>query len=228
MRGRYKGPLGVLQLQVTPQILDNSLSNPETFDFPLLCRQVPGARVDNVVAGEAAMERAFVEAAKDVFNEGALAVTTNCGFTIRYQRAMAEAVPVPVAASSLLLLPYLASTIKGRIGVVTFDSRFLTLELLGLAGATSTDLVVAVGIEGSPTWEAMSRASNDYTVAQMTEDLLRTIRTLRAQYPDTAVLLFECAGFPVASRNIRAATGLPVFDAVTNANLLMNGLALSA
>ena len=228
MHSRYEGPLGVLQLQVTPRILDDSLSNPATFPFPLLCRQVPGARVDNVVAGEAAMERAFVEATKDIVREGAVAVTTTCGFAIRYQRAMAEAVPVPVAASSLLLLPYLAAAIKGRIGIITFDARFLAPELLALAGATATDSVAVAGIEGSLSWEAMSRTSNDYTVPQMTEDVLRTIGALRARYPEIAALLFECAGFPVVSRNVRAATGLPVYDVVTSANLLMTGLALAA
>lgn len=38
---------------------------------------------------------------------------------------------------------------------------------------------------------------------------------------DIEAFLFECAGFPVAAQQVRERTGLSVFDAVTNAKLVM-------
>src|SRR4051794_19347477 len=120
MNGSHPGPLGVLQLENKPVMFLGSLGNPKTFSFPTLYRTVAGAWASNVVPGDPAMEAAFVSAAKELVAEGAAAITTNCGFTLRYQRAMAEAVPVPVATSSLLLLPFLAATTRGCIGILTF------------------------------------------------------------------------------------------------------------
>ena len=48
---------------------------------------------------------AFVEGARALEREGVGAVTTNCGFLVKYQRELAAAVAVPVFSSSLLLVP---------------------------------------------------------------------------------------------------------------------------
>ena len=225
----YPGALGILQLQNTPRTLPGSISSPETFPFVTICRQVPNAWVDNVVFGkdDRAMQEAFVAAAQSLVSEGAVAITTNCGFTVKYQKAMASAVAVPVAASSLLLLPYLSAVVGGRIGVLTFNSRPLTAEVLQLAGVGPDTPLAIAGIEGSPTWEVMSTSANNYTVEQMTEDVLARVEAMRRQHPDIRALLFECAGFPPTAAAIRRATQLPVYDAVTNAHALMNGLRLS-
>jgi len=88
--------------------------------------------------------------------DGAVAITSNCGFTIKYQKAITQAVSVPVSMSSLLLLPYLLAAIKGRIGILTFDSSPLTPEVLKSAGIESCDRIAIAGIENSAAWRVMS------------------------------------------------------------------------
>lgn len=219
------GALGLLQLQNTPQTMAGSLSNPTTFPFPTICRRVPGAWVKNVVLGaeDDRMEAAFISAAKELVRDGAVAITTNCGFTIKYQKAMAQALSVPVSTSSLLLLPYLTTTIKGRVGVLTFDSRPLTFDLLKLTGVETHDRIAVAGIENSKTWKAMSTPENNYTVSQLAGDVLAAVALLRKQHDDVAAILFECAAFPIVAQGIREQTRIPVYDAVTNAKLLMGG-----
>ncbi|TYL72247.1 hypothetical protein [Bradyrhizobium cytisi] len=218
------GALGVLQLQNTPQTMAGSLSNPATFPFPTLYRQAPGAWTKNVVFGgeDDKMEAAFISAAKDLVREGAVAITSNCGFTIKYQKAMTRALTVPVSMSSLLLLPYLIATIKGRVAVLTFDSRPLSTDLLKLAGVVSLDRVVVAGIENSETWRIMSGPENNYTIPQVARDVGAAIALMRKQHDDIEAILFECAGFPIVTQQVREQTGLPVYDAVTNAKLLMS------
>ncbi|MHC1948358.1 hypothetical protein IF803_28785 [Bradyrhizobium sp. UFLA06-06] len=227
---RKSGALGILQLQNRPQTMAGSLSNPATFSFSTICRQVSGAWTKNVVFGgeDDKMEAAYISAARELVRDGAIAITSNCGFTIKYQKAMAQALSVPVSMSSLLLLPYLDVTIKGRIGILTFDSRPLTSDLLKLAGLRSYDRVVVAGIENSETWKAMSRPENDYTVPQLTKDVLAAIALLRTRNEDVEAILFECTGFPVVAQEVREQTGLPVYDAVTNAKLLMSGYSIAA
>ncbi|WP_342734330.1 aspartate/glutamate racemase family protein [Bradyrhizobium sp. B117] len=224
------GALGILQLQNTPQTMYGSLSHPATFPFPTISRPVLGAWTKNVVFGgeDSKLEAAYISTAKDLVREGAIAITSNCGFTLKFQRAMTAALSVPVSMSSLLLLPYLIATIKGRIGILTFDSRPLTPDLLKLAGVRSSERVAVAGIENSETWRVMSEPENNYTVEQLTKDVLSAIAAMRKRYDDIEAILFECAGFPIAARQVREQTKLPVFDAVTNARLLMSGRNMAA
>ena len=113
-----------------------SISNRDTFSFPILCQQVPGAWTKTVVFGVASpeLEKAYIEAAQDLVRKGAVAITSNCGFTIKFQKAVLRALSVPVSMSSLLLLPYILSTTCGRMGILKFDSRPLTGDLLRMAG----------------------------------------------------------------------------------------------
>ncbi|APG14904.1 hypothetical protein BKD09_41910 [Bradyrhizobium japonicum] len=218
--------LGILQLYCTPQMLAGSVSNPATFSFPTICRRVPGASVNNVVFGavDDQLEVEFVSTAKRLLRDGAVAITTNCGFMIKYQRAVAQELSVPVSMSSLLLLPYLIETIKGRVGIVTFDSRPLTLDLLRLAGVESHDRIAVVGIENSETWRVMSEPENSTTASKMIEDLLAAIALMRKRHDGVEAILFECAGFTAVAQDVRKQTRLPVYDAVSNANLLMSGI----
>lgn len=114
-----------------------SLSHPATFPFPTILRPVLGAWTKNVVfAGEDnKLEAAYISMAKDLVREGAGAIKSNCGFTLKFQRAMTEALSVPVSMPSLLLLPYLIASIKGRVGTLTFASRPLTSDLLELTAS---------------------------------------------------------------------------------------------
>ena len=218
--------LGILQLANTPMMLVGCLGNPATFDFPVRYRRVTGAWVDNVVAGDPGIEDAFVAAARELEQDGVAAITTTCGFALRHQRAMAAAVGVPVAASSLLLLPsLLAAAPPGRkIGVLTFDSRHFSAELLPLAGVSEPGRIVLAGIEDTRSWERMSRPEVEMTGEILERDVLAAVDRLVAGEPALAALLFECAGFGPVSATARRRTGLPVLDAVETARLLMAGV----
>jgi hypothetical protein len=216
--------LGVLQLQNKPMMFKGCLSHPETFDFPTITLPVADAWVSNVVAGDASLEHNFIAAAKELVRRGAAAITTNCGFAVRYQRAMARALPVPVATSTLLIVPAVAAMTRGRVGLLTFDSGPLTPDLLRLAGIGDDLCVSIAGLEGTTSYEIMSRPDAPITVAQIEDDLLAAIERLRGHDQDIAALVFECAGFPVASERVRRQTQLPVYDVTSMCKLLMSGV----
>lgn len=224
MNSVRSGPLGVLQLQNKPMMLKGCLSNPETFAFSTITLPVPGAWVSNVVAGDSQVGHAFVSSAKELVRQGAVALTTNCGFAIRHQRAIANAVPVPVATSTLLLVPMVAAMTSGTIGLITFDARPLSRDVLQMAGIADDAPVAIAGLEATPSWEIMSRPDAPITSRQIEDDVLIAVESLRQRVPDLSALVFECAGFPVASERVRQVTGLPVYDVTSMANLLMSGV----
>lgn len=219
-------PLGILQLQNTPMTFAGCMGNPASFSYPVLYRSVPGAWVSNVVPGDPSLTDAFVSCAQELVQQGAAAIASNCGFAVRYQGAVAAVAKVPVSMSSLLLLPTLLATLPagGRIGVLTFDSRCFKPELLVKSNVREDAPLSIAGLEGTEAHAIMSRPVVDMPPAQLEADVLTCVRKLLERDRSIVKLLFECVGFCPASAAVRRTIGLPVFDALSNADLLMAGL----
>src|SRR5262245_47270804 len=84
--------LGMLQLAHTPVRLPGAISNPATYDFPVHYRQVPGAWTSNVIGPDDLIHEAYIAAARTMEKDGVAAITSNCGFTARFQKDVAASV----------------------------------------------------------------------------------------------------------------------------------------
>lgn len=189
--------------------------HPGTFDFPVISEVVAGAWVRKIVRGEPELESAYVAAAKRLVEKGAVAISSTCGFTIRYQRAVAASVNVPVAMSSLLLLPLLLRQLPARakIAVLTYDSTCLGEDLLGISNPTERGRVVIGGVEGGQFWQnEMKHPAVLTELADIEMDVAASIARLRAEHPEIAVILFECTAFPQVTTAMRRITELPIYD----------------
>jgi len=230
MTTQTPGALGVIHLErgvppgaIPPKSPLGSLLNPDTLGVPVLVETAKGAWVHNVVRGEPGLEHSYVEAAKRLVERGAVAITSTCGFTIRYQKAVAGAVGIPVSMSSLLLLPILLRQFAppAKIAVLTYDSTQLKEELLGLKDPAQRTRIVVGGIEGGKYWhDEQKQPAPPTDVAAIEKDVVACVARLRAAHPQIKVILFECAGFPMVAPAIRKATGLPVYD-ITTLNRIM-------
>src|SRR5206468_9217535 len=162
-----------------------------------------------------------------LIKRGANALTANCGFAIRYQKQLSSALSVPIAMSSLVLLPYLAATHKGTIGIVTADSRALKPSDLRYAGIEEEDWsrFPIIGVEHTQTWSSMIPYydKSKYDIEIVKADVSNAVVRLRDKYPNVTCILFECTGFPPAAEHIRKTFKLPVYDYVLVKNLLMAG-----
>jgi hypothetical protein len=220
--------LGVLQLGNRPMLYKGCLNTPETFPFPILCRMVPGAWVANVVPGDPSIKPAWIQTASHLVAEGATAITSNCGFALRYQRALAAAVPVPVMLSSLVLLPALLAALpSGRmLGIVTFDAGAFSPDLLDLASVPQDAPLRIIGIEGTASHAEMCKPDNAIGLPMLEADVATRVLAAAAD-GRLGGLLFECAGFGCVSQAVRKATGLPIWDAVDAAVFAMAGTKLA-
>lgn len=216
--------LGILNLErgvppggVPPKPPIGGLLNPETFDFPVISETVEGAWAEVVVRGEPALEPAYIAAAKKLVQRGAVAISANCGFSIRHQAAVAAAVNVPVALSSLLLLPKLLRQFPkaAKIAIFTYDSQHCGRDLFPVDEADQARIVVG-GLEGTKFWhDEHKRPAPPVDYAAIETDLAACIARLRSEHPEIAAILFECTGFPVVAPAMRRGTKLPIYD-ITN------------
>lgn len=216
--------LGILELETKAVELPGFMAGPGTFAFPVKRLQVRGAFTRNIVDGDESVEAGYVAAARQLESEGVSAIVSNCGFTGLYQAAVSEAVSVPVAMSSLLLVPFVVRTLKpgARLGLLTYDSSKLTENHFGCAGWSSNDISVAVGgIEGSELWFEFAKPAPEIDASKLVKEVRAAARKLLDANPDIGAFVFECTAFPLAANAVRQDTGLPVADVLTLANMFL-------
>lgn len=216
--------LGILELENKPANIPGTLSGPGTFQFPVKRITVPGAWTRNVIDGDRSVGDAYVKCARQLESDGVSAIIANCGFTALFQADVSAAVSVPVALSSLSLVPFVATTLPpGRkIGILTYEAGKLSENHFAAAGWSSSDIPVAVaGIEGSETWRQMAEPVLAYTPDALVNDVIAAVRSLLKTDPAVGALVFECTGFPLAADTVRRETGLPVADITSLARMMI-------
>jgi Asp/Glu/hydantoin racemase len=193
------------------------IGNPETFTYPVSHRVIEMATVDRIVNADgptASVMDAFVEAAHRLVEEGAVALTTSCGFMAIAQQELARRCRAPVVTSSLCQIPLVQSTLPAgkRVGVITIDSRELTTSHFVGVGAP-TDLPIE-GVEGGELATVIQRDLTSLDVAKAEADVIAAGERLVAKAPDVGAIVLECTNTAPYSRALSAALGLPVYDII--------------
>merc|ERR1712187_128469 len=96
--------------------------------------------------------------------------------------------------------------IRDECGVDTHDERY-----------------VMVGCEDVPGFEAVALGEK-VDVAKVTPGIVAKAKEVLAKNPTVRAFLMECTELPPYSDSVRAATGLPVYDAITSCNKFMSGV----
>jgi Asp/Glu/hydantoin racemase len=187
---------------------------------------VAGATVARVVPGDASLVPGFIAAGRRLAEEGCSGIVTTCGFLVRHQSALAAALPVPVATSALLQLPLVERTLpRGRrAGVVTFSASDLDVEALAAAGASADTPIAGLRADGHLATVIRNGAAT-LDIARARDETVDAARRLVASHRDVGAIVLECANLPPYRDAVRAATGLPVFDAAGFAHWLHAALA---
>ncbi len=221
---QYGFTVGILMLDTRFPRIVGDMGHAATFDFPVRYLRVTGADPDLVVRGGAeGLLPAFVQGARQLEREGVGAVTTNCGFLVKYQRELAAAVRVPVLTSSLLLVPLVHRMLPPgrRVGVLTVNAATLGPEHLAAAGITADIPIAVAGLETEKEFTRVLLGDElDLDVDAARDEHQRVARRLVAEHPDVGALVLECTNMPPYAADIQRATGLPVFDVVSLVRLV--------
>jgi Asp/Glu/hydantoin racemase len=211
----YGAPLGILMLQARFPRIPGDMGNAATWPFPVLYRVVKGASPERVVLQQAdGLLDAFLQAAAELVDQGAEAITTNCGFLAIFQRELSAHVRVPVATSALIQVPWVQTLLPPgqRVGVITVSAASLTNRHLAAAGVPPDTPIV--GTEGGREfYRVLIRGeADDMDIARAEADILDAGRQLVAADPSVGAIVLECTNMPPYARALRDALGLPVFD----------------
>lgn len=219
-------PVGVLCLETSFDKIPGHIRNPKTFGFPVLYQVVSGATPDRVVnQGDPSLLEPFCQAARDLQARGAAAITSGCGFLVLFQQELADAVTVPVFASSLIQLPLVHRLLTAgqTIGVLAAKQESLTPRHLAKAGAEGVPVRIA-GMADQPEFREVMLEGRR---TQLDVERLRAeVLTVAARLADPALgaVLIECTDLVPFASDVQRLLGVPVFDIVTLTNYVHTSL----
>lgn len=221
------GPIGILCLWNGHP--DNP--RPQTFDGrSVIYEQVQGAWWQALMDNEPGLDSAYAEAARRLVNRGAVAISSACGYTVRYQEAIAAAVKVPVATGSLLLAPTVIRHLppQAKLGVVVAHEKYVGTDLLGTVRDLEERARVAVdGISGSMLVESeLKRPTGMAPIPDSDTErhLTGAVQRLLAAQPHIGAFIFECTEFPKFAPKLRQMTGLPIYDHITSWRIMLEAM----
>ena len=152
-------------------------------------------------------------AASELVSIGADGITTNCGFLVLCQDRLARECGVPVAASSLLQVPWVERLLPPgrRVGVLTVEAGSLTPRHLECAGARPDTPVE--GTEGGAEFTRVLLGDEpEIDVERAREDVVAAALRLVERRRDVGAIVLECTNMPPYASDVSRATGLPVYD----------------
>jgi Asp/Glu/hydantoin racemase len=190
------------------------LGNPETFPFPALIARIAGATPERVVDRKAeGLLEPFVRGGEALIRAGAAGIATTCGFLSLFQRPLVERLGVPVAASSLLMIPLVERLLPAgrRAGVVTFSKNLLTPEHLLAVGAPADTPVEGVPVDGALA-TVIRKGERTLDRRLVEAEVTEAGRRLKAAHPGLGAVIVECTNMPPYTEALRHALRLPVYD----------------
>jgi hypothetical protein len=226
---QYGFTVGILMLDTRFPRIAGDMGNAATFPFPVRYHRVAGADPDRVVRrGAEGLLPSFVSGAQALEREGVGAITTNCGFLVKYQRELAAAVRVPVFTSSLLLVPLVHRMLPPgrRVGLMTVSAGSLGPEHLAGAGIGPDVPLAVAGMEGEKEFTRVLLGDElELDVDLAREEHVRVARRLVSEQQDIGAIVLECTNMPPYAADIQRETGRPVFDITTLVRMAHEALA---
>ncbi|WP_050604287.1 aspartate/glutamate racemase family protein [Ruegeria sp. 6PALISEP08] len=222
----YGASVGILMLDARFPRIPGDMGNALTWPFPVLYRIVRDASPDRVVRHRAeGMLDAYIDAARDLVRDGVDGITTNCGFLSLFQKELAEAVPVPVATSSLMQVEMVNCILPAgkRAGVLTISASTLTKDHL-LAANVPLDTPIGTTEGGQEFTRVILGNELSLDVGKAREDNVQAALALVADNPDLGAIVLECTNMCPYASDIQQATGLPVFSIVSFIKWFQAGL----
>ena len=216
--------IGVLCLDSSFPKPPGHIKNPSGLSFPVLYETVRGATVAKLVNDPSPeFIVPFIEAAMRLEAEGVRAITGSCGFLALFQRELAEAVSVPLFASSLIQVPLVHNLMgrRGKVGVLTASGPNLTPRHFAAVGAGD----IPVAIQGMEDYREFREVilegqRSEMDIAKIENEVLAAAKLLVKSNPEVGAMVLECTDMPPYAHKLQQRLGLPIFDLTTLATMV--------
>ncbi|MGI6227250.1 MAG: aspartate/glutamate racemase family protein, partial [Peptococcales bacterium] len=145
----YDTPVGIICLDTKFPKPVGHMRNPLTYNFPVVQRVIKDVGVKEILSPSPELIEPFIEAVKQLEQDGVKCITGSCGFMALFQKEIAAAVKIPVLLSSLIQIPLVRVLCgpKCKIGVLTASASSLTPKHFERVGAEIKDVFIK-GMEG--------------------------------------------------------------------------------
>jgi len=206
--------VGILMLDSRFPRIPGDMGNALSWPFPVHYRVVRGATPQKIVSpDDPDLLRPFFNAAKELVADGVKGVTTTCGFLTLYQKALSEALPVPVVTSSLMQVDMVNRILPQgrRAGVLTISASALTADHLAAANVPDgTPIGTTEG--GQEFTKAILSGSTSLDVTAAEADIVTAARAMQDTHTGLGAIVLECTNMVPYADAVAAATGLPVYS----------------
>ncbi|MCD6580173.1 MAG: aspartate/glutamate racemase family protein [Desulfuromusa sp.] len=223
----YGHEIGILLVDCFTPFIPGDVGNASTYSYPVLYHTVQGCSLERLInLGDETLTDTVVKAAKFLEQRGVRGITSDCGFMIRFQDAVARAVKIPVFLSSMTQLPMVGATLgwSRPVGIITANAKRMTPELLTIATAGSNVKFVVAGLEDKPAFRApILDETGPLDPQKIESEIVEVAIELLRKNPEIGAILLECSNMPPYAHAVQQATGLPVFDFTTLINFMVSG-----
>jgi len=225
---RRDAAIGVLCLETSFTKIPGHIRNRATFDFPVCYKVVKGATPERVVSqADPRLLGPFIQAARELVAEGIAAITSGCGFLALFQKELADAVGIPLYASSLIQLPMVHRMLRPdqKVGLLVARKRALTSRHLAAIGGESVPVCVA-GMEDQPEFREVVLEGRrvELDTDRLQREVLSQAKRLACDNPDMGAVVIECTDLVPFAHLIQALTKVPIFDIVTLTEMVYRSL----
>jgi hypothetical protein len=220
--------IGILSLDTRFPRIPGDAGHVESYHLPARIRVVTGAGSPDIVRDgrpAPALVAGFIAAAQALEREGAVMLTSTCGFLITVQAEIAAAVSIPVLLSGLALVPLVRGMTGDRpVGILTASRASLGAAALHAAGSAAEDVRIA-GLDHFPCFaETFLSAKATQRLTLDPHEIEATVtqagRDLVGANPEIGALVLECGNLPPYAAALRKAIRRPVFSILDGARLM--------
>ena len=210
--------IGILYLEdlCYPKIPGNVL-NAYSYDFPVLFKSVKDVRPEDLDCGALEAFNAIYEAASQLKQEGARAITSACGYFGHYQEMLSNVINVPVCMSALLQVNWIRAVLRtdAKIGILTAVKNSMTEDLMRKSGVHDTRNLIIQGLEDGPCFRSLLDNKEHINNDGVKNEVVLAAKNLVTNNEEIDAILLTCSDIPPYAAAVQAATGLPVFDYIS-------------
>jgi len=228
---RNAAKLGVIRLDYDYPPAPGDIDSPLSFGYDVFYRVVPGLTFGMCQKNELTpeVEAAFDKAIDYLVNDMKVnGITGDCGFMMWLQERARKRTKVPIFMSALSQLPGVTCAYAKHEEIIIMTANGATLEpmkdlIRDECGVDTQDIRYRiVGAQDVVGFEAVALGEK-VDVKKVEPGMVALCKEALVKFPDARAFLFECTELPPYSDAVRHATGLPVYDAITNCDFFMSG-----
>lgn len=213
----YGESVGILILDAAYPCVPGNVGNASTFPFPVRYERVTGASIDRLLnQQDPTLAEPFIQAAKNIQDQGVKAITGACGFMALFQREVTAAVDIPVFLSSLLQIPLIYQMTRKPVGIITANANSLKKAHFEAVNVTPDIPVIIAGMETQPEFSgAVLEEKGTLDSDKIQDEVVSVAEKMVKDHPDIGAMVLECSDLPPYAHAVQAAVQRPVFDFFT-------------